>query len=194
VEYFLGTDPGQKGAAALLLVKTGEKAEVQSWVSWRPCTKGYRMTLATSSGVKTETVDSIHEVAMRFKHFVPPGTPMVLEGLFEGGFGKRVKKGSGVKCSEAAGEFLGPLRERISTLSRPKATGVGGWRRDVLGLPDSTPADRAEDLAVAFVAREIRWPPELTPFGGKRAVTIPLASEGAVAEAACMALHPKRSK
>lgn len=192
--YVLGADPGQTGAATVVVFRAGEKPTIVSWVSWNPCAGGYKIVTGTNNGIDVKKFSSIHEVAEWYKHFVSPGTKAVVEGLFEGGYGKRVKKGSGVKCAEAAGELIGPLRERISSLSRPKATGVGGWRRDVLGLPDATKADRAEELAVAFAAREIAWPEHLSPYGAKRAVTLPLAVEGAVAEAACMALHQSKTK
>jgi hypothetical protein len=68
------------------------------------------------------------------------------------------------------------------------------WRRVVLGLPASTPADYAEERAVAWARARLDW----SAVGGWPADATPpprlsYASEGAIAEAAAIATWGARS-
>jgi hypothetical protein len=171
----LGVDPGAKGAACLRI--PGTPTAPICWWTWTDVVAGYR--LRSPDGIVT--LPTQHDVGARIAADVlrlGPPVPCVLEGLF-------AANQSSIVVAERAGELLGGLRpclvgQPLRPLAVDRRRGHVGWRRQVLGLPDNTPAARAEAYAVER-ARRAGWLPRV---GGTH------AEEGALAEAGWMAEMP----
>ena len=106
-----------------------------------------------------------------------------LEGLYvPSGRGSRAKQVSVVPLAESAGEILGALRSGATEVHRPTAR---QWRAQVIGVGSHVKAQQAEEIAVRWATRSLRW---VVPIGQ----SLTYAEEGAVCEAACMASYVAR--
>lgn len=187
-QQFLGMDPGQCGA--IVLIEPDGKT-IARWWTWNAAKHYYRLK---NNATTDRPVGSLFDVSKIIAKQITSLPLFTLEGLFEPkpGRGKRILAGSAIKCAEAAGEMLGPLRERVApVILRPTAAGPFGWRRNVLRLPDNTDADKAESYAVAVCERLAIWPEKGRALGraDERDVTLTKAEEGALAEAFAMARY-----
>jgi hypothetical protein len=165
--------------------------KVIAWAVYSQVQAGYR--LKTWKGEKL-VFPNLFEIGLYLSKILPP-SHFVVEALFEskGGRGKRVTKGAGIKCAEACGELVGPLRRRM--LSEPMRAPsdraqVGAkkpWRKVVFGTVRLN-AQLLEAMAVERMEL-YSFPLGARPFGreNQRDVTLTMAEEGALAESALMA-------
>lgn len=173
----LGVDPGACGAAALV-----SGSVVSSWWAWSPSRGGWRVRC---SGAEPWRVESMHGLGERLALCVglrgEGRVPVVVEGLFAAHGNTAAAKGrrrSVVALAESCGELLGPLR--LCALGEPQRPRAAEWRSAVLGVGPQTSAAAAEEYAVEWARRTLRWvaPPE----------GLTQAELGAVCEAAAMAV------
>lgn len=182
----LGIDPGSENGGAALL----EGPTVLRWWAWQRLKRrsGAVYRLRSSDGATLE-LPHLHAVGQALASALAPGpVHLVVEGLYveppKGRRRRRVNPQAIIPLAESAGLVMGPLLPlSAGPVERPLAT---IWRSDVLGLPRDTSADNAEEYAVNFGRRRLSWPGDGLPPSGS------YAEEGAVCEAACMAVWGQR--
>jgi hypothetical protein len=183
----LGVDPGSTSGGAALLSPCG--ARLTGWLAWTWLKAGggrYRLTGAGGAGAARlpghHEVPHLHAVGALLAELGP--YRLVLEGLFlahGSSVAAKGKRKSLLPLAEAAGEILGPLRTRaVGPPLRPNAQRE--WRPRVLGLPHDAGDKEAEERAVTWARRNLEWVAPLPRHG------LSYAEEGAVCEAACMAV------
>lgn len=144
-----GVDPGTVEGAFVLW----EDASLRFWGVWSSVKSGYRVT--TAEWVRS--CQHVGEVGCLLANALGPALPeldlLVIEGLFVVG-----NKQGGHKLIESVGSFrtgllFGGLRwaaeARPVAVSRSK-TAPPGWRKQVLGLPDTMGDKQAEEAAIEW--------------------------------------------
>jgi len=201
----LGIDPSASDPGAAVLL---DGTAVLWWGVWSKVVAGFRVRSANRyehvfpclNGVSLRIANDVSSFTVRVDgHYVQTFTRIaelriVVESPIEGRTGMR--RGTTTALAEACGELIGPLRHLTDQpILRPVAVERSkskppGWRRQVLGLPNTTPADQAEAYAVARAPLLFRWNPD--PFAERKLTKGEL---GALAEAACIAayLHAYRT-
>lgn len=177
----LAADPGLCGGAVLL---DPDGRTVLDWWAWAWLDgQGGRFRVRASARV-AQVAPSMHEVGERLSCVGP--CVVVVEGLFLANRNTKAAKGkrrSLLPLAELAGELVGPLRAVAEgPVLRPVAQTQ--WRPEVLGLGRDASAKDAEEYAVAWAQRHLDW----SRTTGLRQARLTLAEEGAVCEAACMAV------
>ena len=171
----VGADPGSSSGAVALL----DGDEVIAWWAYSRIASGWRVRWHGPGGPTKAVAPTLPRLARLVEPVIaeslPGGAVLVLEGLFQ------ARRQGLLTLAESAGVWLATLEPLCSEVRRPRAQ---EWRRDVLGLSGDVSAERAEEYAVAWARRHLRW--RHPPDGLTR------IEEGATCEAACMATTAAR--
>lgn len=173
--HTIAVDPGATGGAVLL---APDGRTVLDWRVWSTLARGFRLR---GPGLEPKWLSWQSGLGEELAQLWGPAR-VVVEGLFVAHGSSKAAKGkrrSLLPLAEAAGELMGPLRRvAIGPILRP--TAQREWRPAILHVPADCSAHEAEERAVNWARRNLRWVDPLP-----NALTY--AEEGAVSEAACMA-------